>query len=131
MSLDLSVPDLADAAALERFNAVATAAATVDGYRPFNEQAMLDLAAGLRTPLLIGRQGTPVGAALLGRGELDLVIVPAHRGLGHAGTALQDILADGPARRRGCPGGQCRRGRARGGPGRSRGQVHRGRGARP
>jgi mycothiol synthase len=96
VSLDLSVPDLADAAALERFNAVATAAATVDGYRPFNEQAMLDLAAGLRTPLLISRQGAPVGAALLGRGELDLVIVPAHRGLGHAGTALQDILADAP-----------------------------------
>lgn len=96
MSLVLSVPDPADAASRERFEAVASAAAAVDGYRPFNEQAMLDLSAGRRTPLLITAQGTAVGAALVGRGELDLVITPAYRGLGHAGEALRDILADTP-----------------------------------
>lgn len=96
MSLELSTPDLADAAVRERFQAVATAAAAVDGYPPFNEQTMLDLAAGRRTPLLISVDGTAVGAAVLGRGELDLVIAPAHRGHGHGSEALRLILADAP-----------------------------------
>lgn len=96
MSLVLSIPDLTDAAALERFQGIAAAAAAVDGYRPFNEQAMLDLAAGRRTPLLITAQGHSVGAAILGQGELDLVIAPAHRGLGHGSDALREILADAP-----------------------------------
>lgn len=96
MSLELSTPDLADAAARERFQSVAAAAASVDGYPPFNEQTLLDLAAGRRTPLLISIDGTAVGAAVLGRGELDLVIAPAHRGHGHGGEALRAILADAP-----------------------------------
>ena len=96
MSLELSTPDLADAAARERFQSVAAAASSVDGYPPFNEQTMLDLEAGRRTPLLILIDGTAVGAAVLGRGELDLVIAPAHRGHGHGGEALRSILADAP-----------------------------------
>lgn len=96
MSLELSTPDLADAAVRERFQSVAAAAAEVDGYPPFNEQALLDLAAGRRTPLLISVDGTAVGAGVLGRGELDLVIAPAHRGHGHGSEALRLILADAP-----------------------------------
>lgn len=96
MSLELSVPDLADAATRERFQAVANAATAVDGYPPFNEQTMLDLAEGRRTPLLISVGDSPVGAAVLGQGELDLVVAPAHRGRGHGGEALRQILADVP-----------------------------------
>lgn len=96
VSLELSVPDLADAAARERFEAVASAAAAVDGYPPFNEQAVLDLAAGRRTPLLISVGGAAVGAAVLGQGELDLVVAPAHRGHGHGSEALGQILAGAP-----------------------------------
>lgn len=96
MSLDLLVPDLADAEARERFQAVANAAVAVDGYPPFNEQTMLDLAAGRRTPLLISVGDATVGAAVLGQGELDLVVAPAYRGRGHGGEALGQILADLP-----------------------------------
>ena len=97
MSLELSVPDLADASARDRFQAVASAAAAVDGYPPFNEQTMLDLAAGRRTPLLISVDDTAVGAAIVGHGELDLVVAPTHRGHGYGGEALRLILADAPA----------------------------------
>lgn len=96
MSLELTVPDLAEAAARERFQAVAAAAAAVDGYSPFNEQTLLDLAAGRRTPMLLSVRGSAVGAAVLGQGELDLVVAPAHRGHGHGGEALRQILADAP-----------------------------------
>ncbi|TFB48867.1 mycothiol synthase [Cryobacterium tagatosivorans] len=96
MSLALTVPDLSDAAALERFESVATAAAAVDGHSPFNEQAMLDLASGRRTPMLVSVGDAPVGAAIIGQGELDFVIVPAHRGHGHGAEALRQILADAP-----------------------------------
>jgi mycothiol synthase len=96
VSLELSVPDLADASARDRFQAVASAAAAVDGYPPFNEQTMLDLAAGRRTPLLILADDTAVGAAIVGQGELDLVVAPTHRGQGYGGEALRLILADAP-----------------------------------
>lgn len=96
MSLTLTVPDLSDAATRGRFESVAADATAVDGHPPFNEQAMLDLASGRRTPLLISVGDEPVGAAILGQGELDFVIVPAHRGHGHGGEALRQILADAP-----------------------------------
>ncbi|SDK25425.1 mycothiol synthase [Cryobacterium psychrotolerans] len=96
MSLTLTVPDLSDAATRARFESVAAAATAVDGHPPFNEQAMLDLASGRRTPLLISVGDEPVGAAILGQGELDFVIAPAHRGHGHGGEALRQILADAP-----------------------------------
>ncbi|TFD89696.1 mycothiol synthase [Cryobacterium psychrotolerans] len=96
VSLTLTVPDLSDAATRARFESVAAAATAVDGHPPFNEQAMLDLASGRRTPLLISVGDEPVGAAILGQGELDFVIAPAHRGHGHGGEALRQILADAP-----------------------------------
>ena len=103
--MSLSVPDLADAAAAAAFTGIADAAAAVDGYRPFNEQALLDLASGARTPVLIRADaaGSPtgpgsadsaiVGAAIVGRGELDLVVAPRFRGQGHATRALPGLLA--------------------------------------
>jgi len=96
VSLTLTVPDLSDAATRGRFESVAADATAVDGHPPFNEQAMLDLASGRRTPLLISVGDEPVGAAILGQGELDFVIVPAHRGHGHGDEALRKILADAP-----------------------------------
>ena len=116
MSRILSAPDLTDAFFAGQFHRIAGTAAQVDGYRPFNEQAMFDLASGSRTALLIaaedvglgamGREeaigGAVVGAAIVGAvivglGELDLVIQPASRGLGHARAALEEILVDAPA----------------------------------
>ena len=111
MSRILSALDLTDASFAGQFHRIAGTAAQVDGYRPFNEQAMFDLASGSRTALLIaaedvglgamGREeaigGAVVGAAIVGLGELDLVIQPASRGLGHARAALEEILVDAPA----------------------------------
>ena len=111
MSRILSAPDLKDAFFAGQFHRIAGTAAQVDGYRPFNEQAMFDLASGSRTALLIaaedvglgamGREeaigGAVVGAAIVGLGELDLVIQPASRGLGHARAALEEMLVDAPA----------------------------------
>jgi mycothiol synthase len=96
--VSLSVVEMTDAAATTAFNGVAEAAAAVDGYRPFNEQALLDLASGRRTPILIQSDDVPhhapVGAAIVGDGELDLVIAPRFRGNGHATRALPGLLAD-------------------------------------
>ena len=116
MSRILSALDLTDAFFAGQFHRIAGTAARVDGYRPFNEQAMFDLASGSRTALLIaaedvglgamGREeaiggavvgAAIVGAAIVGLGELDLVIQPASRGLGHARAALEEILVDAPA----------------------------------
>jgi mycothiol synthase len=109
--VSLSVPDLTDAAASATFMGIAAAAAAIDGYRPFNEQALLDLASGARTPVLIQADATDsqnrdghapgaaiagaaiVGAAIVGHGELDLVIAPRFRGQGHATRALPGLLA--------------------------------------
>lgn len=96
-SLRLSVPDLADADAAAGFWSVAAAAADVDGDDPFNEQARLDVAAGRRTPVVAtvwseDRHARPIGAAIVGRGELDLVVDPLFRGKGFGGVALAGLL---------------------------------------
>lgn len=102
MSLTLSTPDLTDPAASAAFHDVARAAAAVDGYEPFNEQSLLDLASGRRSPRLILTADDPdadretVGAVIIGAGELDLVIRPAHRRRGYGGAALAQLLATRP-----------------------------------
>ncbi len=99
MSLTLSIPDLADPAASAAFYDVGRAAAAVDGYEPFNEQSLLDLASGRRSPRLLltaddsDARREPVGAAIIGAGELDLVIRPTHRGRGYGDAALTQLLA--------------------------------------
>ncbi|TFD30714.1 mycothiol synthase [Cryobacterium cryoconiti] len=86
-------PDLTDAGFAAEFHRVA-AATRVDGYAPFNEQALFDAAAGQRTSFLVEDADTVVGAGILGAGELDLVVDPARRRLGHGGAALAAVLAD-------------------------------------
>lgn len=100
-SLRLSVPDFDDPVERAAFFDVAAAAIDVDGYDPFNEQARLDVESGRRSPIVVRLwQGTtgapldrPVGAAILGRGELDFVIDPLFRGKGFGESAVRGLLA--------------------------------------
>lgn len=97
-SLRLSVPDLADPSQSAGFFRVADAAIDVDGYDPFNEQARLDVQSGRRTPIVAtvwseAEHTRPIGAAIVGRGELDLVIDPLFRGKGYGSVALRGLLA--------------------------------------
>jgi len=103
-SLRLSVPDLGSADDVSAFFRVAGAAKDVDGYDPFNEQARLDVASGHRTPILVTFSSTDavwqpdavgppvVGAAIVGAGELDLVIDPVFRGKGYGRLAATGLL---------------------------------------
>lgn len=112
-SLRLSVPDLASADAASAFFRVADAARDVDGYDPFNEQARLDVASGHRTPIVASVTSTDalwqpdatwpphtdakllghvVAAAIVGAGELDLVVDPVFRGKGYGAVAVSGLL---------------------------------------
>ncbi|MCU1635911.1 MAG: mycothiol synthase [Cryobacterium sp.] len=94
MSLTLSPPDGPDDAAHDAaLRRVAALAAEADGYRPFNEQALLDIAAARRTPILLREDGRVVGAAITAPDELDLVIAPEHRRRGLATEALTTLLS--------------------------------------
>jgi mycothiol synthase len=97
-SLRLSVPDLSDPSESTGFFRVADAAIDVDGYDPFNEQARLDVQSGRRTPIVAtvwseAEHTRPIGSAIVGRGELDLVIDPLFRGKGYGSVALRGLLA--------------------------------------
>jgi mycothiol synthase len=96
-SLRLSVPDLADPATTAEFFRIADAAREADGYDPFNEQSRLDVTSGRRTPIVATiwsehEHARPIGAAILGHGELDFVIDPLFRGKGLGGIALHGLL---------------------------------------
>jgi mycothiol synthase len=97
MNRSLSLRSAAEAGAATAFRQVAEQAASVDGYRPFNEQAMLDVASGRREPFLLTLGDDTVGAAILGAGELDLVVVPDRRRQGVATDALPRLLERVPA----------------------------------
>ena len=86
----------ADAAALATFHRVATAAQAFDGYAPFNEQALFDLHSGRRTAYLVRTNELVVGAALGGRGEIDLVISPEYRRRGYGRSAARELAATEP-----------------------------------
>lgn len=108
-SLRLSVPDLSNAGAASDFFRVADAARESDGYDPFNEQSRLDLASGHRTPVIAtvtstdavwqpdadgsALDGHTVGAAIVGAGQLDLVMDPVFRGKGYGAVALPGLLS--------------------------------------
>jgi mycothiol synthase len=97
-SLRLSVPDLSSNEAAAEFYRVADAARDVDGYDPFNEQSRLDVASGRRTPIVAtvwsqDEHARAIGAAIIGHGELDLVIDPIFRGKGFGGVAASGLLA--------------------------------------
>lgn len=96
-SLRLSVPDLSSNEAAAEFYRVADAARDVDGYDPFNEQSRLDVASGRRTPVVAtvwsqDEHARAIGAAIIGHGELDLVIDPIFRGKGFGGVAISGLL---------------------------------------
>jgi mycothiol synthase len=117
MSVFLSDLDQTDAAAVADFHSVAAAATAVDGYRPFNEQSLLDLNSGRRRGLLlrvgdaevaageaaadaaVGQTASDsavpavVGAAIVGGGELDLVAAPGFRRRGYATAAVTELLS--------------------------------------
>ena len=133
----------ADAAGLADFHRAAAAALAVDGYAPFNEQALFDLQAGRRSAYLVRaapavvaadanqnsapgaattnssddlagpdptRNSAPgaatthdletldsadtvvVGAAIGGRGEIDLVISPEYRRRGFGRAAARELI---------------------------------------
>ncbi|MDH6237877.1 mycothiol synthase [Cryobacterium sp. CG_9.6] len=86
--------DPADAAALAAFQAIAAAAHVFDGYEPFNEQTLFDLRAKKRTGYLLLNADTPVGAAVGGGGEIDLVVAPDARQNGYGRAALDTLLGD-------------------------------------
>ena len=86
----------ADAVALATFHRVATAAQAFDGYAPFNEQALFDLHSGRRTAYLVRTNELVVGAALGGRGEIDLVISPEYRRRGYGRSAARELAATEP-----------------------------------
>ncbi|MDJ0338333.1 GNAT family N-acetyltransferase [Cryobacterium sp. PH31-O1] len=94
--LILSALESADAAALADFHRVAAAALAFDGYAPFNEQALYDLQSGLRTAYLVLTEEIVVGAALGGRGEIDLVISPEFRRRGYGREAFRELAATEP-----------------------------------
>ena len=97
-SLRLSVPDLGDPLQREDFFAVAEAAAEADGTDPFDEQALLDLTAGRRSPvcgIVTGgpADGRTVAAAILGRGELAVAVDPLFRGMHFGEKSVEGLLA--------------------------------------
>ncbi|MEB4613971.1 mycothiol synthase, partial [Leucobacter sp. M11] len=81
---------------------IIAAAAAHDGQEPISDQARVDARSGDRALRLIlgaddgSAEPVPVGVAVLGGGELDLVIDPAHRGRGHATRALDALLREEP-----------------------------------
>ena len=89
----LSALSRADAAGLADFQRVAAEALAFDGYAPFNEQSLFDLHAGLRTAYLVTSDASVVGAALSGRGEIDLVIAPESRRRGLGRAAAIELVA--------------------------------------
>ncbi|WP_166804590.1 mycothiol synthase [Cryobacterium algoritolerans] len=91
-----SGPDPADAAFTAELLGIAAEAEAADGYRPFNEQSLFDVSARRRTPLLLSDLGSYVGAVVTGRGELDLVVRPGARRLGHGAAALAALLPGVP-----------------------------------
>ena len=104
MSLTLSPADLTNPEIAAQFTRVADAATRNDGYAPFNEQTMLDLAAGRRSAYLFfadEHPNKPVGAAAVVHegttAELDLVIAPKRRGHGYGEAALTALLPSLPA----------------------------------
>ncbi|MGO2660577.1 mycothiol synthase [Mycetocola reblochoni] len=101
--LQLTTADPADPATAAALRTVLSRAEHVDGVAALNEQARLELARGSRTLVLLcaagDQPGAPVvGAAVLGGGELDLVVDPEWRGQGYASAALPGLLGAVPLR---------------------------------
>lgn len=72
------------------------AAEAADGQSPISDQARVAALRGDRGLRWLRSGGETVGLAVLGEGELDLVVRPEHRGRGHATRALAALLAEEP-----------------------------------
>jgi len=96
--LTLRVHNLSDADVADVFWRIVRRAEAVDGQPPFNDQALVDVRAGSRTLIALVEPSddepgdTVIGAAILGQGELDLVLDPEWRGAGFGGAALTGLL---------------------------------------
>ncbi|ONI64148.1 mycothiol synthase [Leifsonia sp. ALI-44-B] len=96
--LTLRVHNLSDADVADVFWRIVRRAEAVDGQPPFNDQALVDVRAGSRTLIALVEPSddepgdTIIGAAILGQGELDLVLDPEWRGVGFGGAALTGLL---------------------------------------
>jgi mycothiol synthase len=96
--LTLRVHNLSDAGVADVFWRIVRRAEAVDGQPPFNDQALVDVRAGSRTLIALVEPSddepgdTIIGAAILGQGELDLVLDPEWRGVGFGGAALTGLL---------------------------------------
>jgi mycothiol synthase len=96
--LTLRVHNLSDADVADVFWRIVRRAEAVDGQPPFNDQALVDVRAGSRTLITLVEPSddepgdTIIGAAILGQGELDLVLDPEWRGVGFGGAALTGLL---------------------------------------
>jgi len=96
--LTLRVHSLSDADVADVFWRIVRRAEAVDGQPPFNDQALVDVRAGSRTLIALVEPSddepgdTIIGAAILGQGELDLVLDPEWRGVGFGGAALTGLL---------------------------------------
>jgi mycothiol synthase len=78
--------------------ALGDAAHEIDGYDAFDEQTRLDLEAGRRAGhVFVDASGDPVAATVTGRGQLDLVVSPAHRGAGVGDGVLAELLTHRPS----------------------------------
>lgn len=96
--LTLRVHNLTDPDVADVFWRMVRRAEAVDGQPPFNDQALVDVRAGSRTLIALVEPNddepgdTIIGAAILGQGELDLVLDPEWRGVGFGGAALTGLL---------------------------------------
>lgn len=96
--LTLRVHNLSDSGVADAFWRIVRRAEAVDGQPPFNDQALVDVRAGSRTLIALVEPSddepgdTIIGAAVLGQGELDLVLDPEWRGVGFGGAALTGLL---------------------------------------
>lgn len=88
---------LLDEDPLPAARALIARAAQHDGGPPISDQAMIEAAQGKRELTLFSEvRGlrAPVAVAIVGSGELDLVVDPAARGRGVGTAALRAVLAD-------------------------------------
>jgi mycothiol synthase len=99
----LHVRDIADAAPRAAFDRLVRRAVAVDDTSPFHDQALIEAEAGFRSLLLaMAPPESPsaaellVGAALIGRGELEFVVDPEWRGTGVGSAMLGEILDNAP-----------------------------------
>lgn len=99
MILEVHRLDAGEPAALASVRGILADAERTDGSPPVSDQALLAATQGRRDLTAFSETGSPVSAvAILGEGELDLVVRPAARGHGIGTAALDTLLGDADRR---------------------------------